>query len=248
MCNKYYKLRNMRDGLNKEDHIYKYIPLKYVLMMVGNKQLLMNKVNSWEDPYENFFYKEDFKMPDGRQVSALDLTNGIFGQSWTLLEESDAMWRIYSQNKDAIKIKTTAEKLFNIIYTDDACMATSYIGKVNYFTQSKIQSWISSLSLEYSNINQIATESMFMKRDAFSHEQEVRIIKVLDSYATERNKVSLSYDIDPEYLIDEYCLDPRLDDYMTDVYKQGLIHVGVNPTKITKSRLYEFTPQTINLR
>lgn len=115
MCNKYYKLRNMRDSLNKEDHIYKYIPLKYVLMMVGNKQLLMNKVNSWEDPYENFFYKEDFKMPDGRQVSALDLTNGIFGQSWTLLEESDAMWRIYSQNKDAIKIKTTAEKLFNII-------------------------------------------------------------------------------------------------------------------------------------
>lgn len=50
----------------------------------------------------------------GAPVSFSGLADDWYGQCWSLLEESDAMWRIYSPkaSDEAIKVKTTIRKLF----------------------------------------------------------------------------------------------------------------------------------------
>lgn len=35
----------------------------------------------------------------------------FYGQCWTLKSTSDAMWRIYSPKKDAVRVRTTIRKL-----------------------------------------------------------------------------------------------------------------------------------------
>ena len=38
--------------------IYKYIPFKYLKLMIQNSSLYFGSVSSWEDVYENWFLKE----------------------------------------------------------------------------------------------------------------------------------------------------------------------------------------------
>ena len=116
-------------NLDLDTPIYKYIPFKYLKLMIQKSNLYFGRVCSWEDVYENWFLKEQMVLPSGEKGSATDLIQGVFGQSWTLQEESDAMWRIYSKvdkkqpddylDDTAVRIKTTGRKLFDVIYTDD---------------------------------------------------------------------------------------------------------------------------------
>ena len=55
----YFRTQKMR-GINPDSYVYKYIRLEYLLSMLKNKKLRVDKVSTWEDPYENFFIKEDF--------------------------------------------------------------------------------------------------------------------------------------------------------------------------------------------
>ena len=59
MVNQYYRTQKMR-GLNPNTYVYKYIRLEYLLSMLKDQKLRVDKVSTWEDPYENFFMKEDF--------------------------------------------------------------------------------------------------------------------------------------------------------------------------------------------
>ena len=124
--------------------------------MILNSSLFFGRVSSWEDVYENWFLKEKMVLPSGEKGSAMDLIPGVFGQSWTLQEESDAMWRIYSKvdkkqpddylDDTAVRIKTTGRKLFDVIYTDDKDYNTSYIGTVSYLSQDDFLKMQNSLS------------------------------------------------------------------------------------------------------
>ena len=132
-------------NLDLDTPIYKYIPFKYLKLMILKSSLYFGRVSSWEDVYENWFLKEKMVLPSGEKGSAMDLIPGVFGQSWTLQEESDAMWRIYSKvdkkqpddylDDTAVRIKTISGKLFDVIYTDDKDFNSSYIGTVKYLSQ-----------------------------------------------------------------------------------------------------------------
>lgn len=150
MIDEYFKQKKVLNDLDLDKPIYKYIPLKHVLTMLKSKKLYMGKVQKWEDTYENFFLKQDFRV-EGKMLRADHLANQLYGQSWTQLAESDAMWRIYSNvkkvNEVAVKVKTTSRKLFDAIYTDDACMATTSIGLVLYYYKNELTKWLTSLNL-----------------------------------------------------------------------------------------------------
>ena len=55
----FYRKKRM-NNLDGQAYVYKYIPLKYLLSMLKNKKLRIDKITTWEDPYENFFLKEEF--------------------------------------------------------------------------------------------------------------------------------------------------------------------------------------------
>ena len=197
----YYRKKKM-NGLNGQDYVYKYIPLKYLILLVENKELRIDKVSKWEDPYENFFLKSNFYKyasfyKKNIQVHTDDIINRTYGQSWTMREESDAMWRIYSNKGDieniAIRVKIKIDNLFNIVYTSDECMATTSIGPVNYKTDDEITHWMQGLNNIDSEFPNFAEQSLFIKRIPFAHEEEVRIIISKDTQTPAEE--FLSYDI-----------------------------------------------------
>ena len=248
MVNEYFKQQNVLNGLDLDKPIYKYIPLKYVLAMFKTKELYMGKVKNWEDTYENFFLKQDFRVHD-KILRADHLSDQIYGQSWTLLNESDAMWRIYSNikkiNEVAIKVKTTSRKLFDAIYTDDKCMATTSIGLVKYYYKNELIRWLKNLNLKGAEeFGKHVVPSMYIKRKPFAHELEVRPIVFLDHDAG----AGLSYDIDPSALFDEFVIDPRLDKGKATKVMTKLLKAIGDPQKVKQSSLYTFTPNVIQFK
>ena len=252
----YYRKKKM-NGLNGQDYVYKYIPLKYLILLVENKELRIDKVSKWEDPYENFFLKSYFYTSASFykqivQVSTDEIRNRTYGQSWTMIEESDAMWRIYSNKDDieniAVRIKIKIDNLFDIVYTSDKCMATTSIGPVNYKTNLDIINWLGNLKNEKNLIPKFpkyAKESLFIKRIPFAHEEEVRIIISKDTQTPAEE--FLSYDIPDLNVIEDFILDPRLNKEVEEQITQELKDIGVDRHKIKKSSLYEFTPVDLRI-
>ena len=245
-------------NLDLDTPIYKYIPFKYLKLMILNSSLFFGRVSSWEDVYENWFLKEQMVLPSGEKGSAMDLIPGVFGQSWTLQEESDAMWRIYSKvdkkkpddylDDTAVRIKTTGRKLFDVIYTDDKDYNTSYIGTVSYLSQDDFLNLQNSLSpLNPMDLSEVFVKSCFFKRTPFEHEREVRPILIYPPKHENFGKDGVSFDIDFDNLIDEMVTDPRLtpDEYRT--VRGQLIGLGAKSNKVRNSELYNIPPHTVHL-
>lgn len=260
MIDEYFKKQNVID-LNLDTDVYKYIPLKFLRLMIENNTLFLGKVSKWEDVYENWFLKETLELSNGEFGIATNLIPGVYGQSWTMEEESDAMWRIYSRidnPKDgtisylenvAVRIKTTARKIYDAIYTQDANMATTYIGSVKYLTVEEFRKLQDSLSpLSPLDLNQVFSESYFFKRKPFEHEKEVRPIVILPSDDPSFDVEGLSYPIDSEAFIEEIVADPRLtvDEY--NYVREQLLEIGIGHNKIRQSLLYHIEPHTIKLK
>lgn len=217
----------------------------------------MGKVSSWEDVYENFLFKQRFSLEDRTPVSADSLIRCNFGQSWTKSDETDAMWRIYSRIPEkriysgdfheldnvAVRIKTTAQKLYDAVYTDDSCMISTYIGSVEYNSLNSIYQWLSNLKLSVGNLAMTMTQSLFLKRQEFSHEEDVRIII---SYATDDPRINndiIIFQIDPYSFIEEILIDPRLiGTELETVIREQLDEKGAQLNKIHTSQMYSFTP------
>ena len=267
-----YKRYNIMHGLNLDTPIYKYLPLRYIPFLLQGK-LIVGKVKEWEDVYENFLFKQEFTTPTGDiTITAQNLIENNFGQSWTDADETDAMWRIYSDvskcrnqkepkgclcsvlsslrcNQEdtlanvAVRVRTTARKLFDTVYTSDQCMASTYIGYVQYMEQDEITQWLVNLQPRVSDLQRKMAESLFIKRTEFSHEREVRIIM---SFGSEDKRIKVSkifYKMNPEDFIEEILIDPRLigTEY-GEAVKLRLVKEGAAESKIRMSKLYEFKP------
>lgn len=63
-----------------------------------------------------------------------------FGQCWTLKSASDAMWRIYSHDKQGIRIRTTIRKLIQSLanHCEEWAEVCAFIGKVQYLNEKKL--------------------------------------------------------------------------------------------------------------
>lgn len=236
----YWRQHNMLNGITDELQIYKFMPLKYTLSMVQNNQLTINRISSWSDVYENYMLKQDYSLQDGTPIDVINQTAGIYGQCWTYLPESDAMWRIYSPSFDTIRIKTTVEKLYDALYQTDYNMADTYIGLVKYELQVDIDNNVRSLSPISSNdFLKEVIKGAFVKRMEFEHEKEVRIVRMLDSQKTLLSGAILQFPI-PADFIDEFCIDPRADDDLVADLTSQLTSLGIPANKICKSQLYQF--------
>lgn len=246
------------NGLDGKLYIYKYFPLKHLLSLLERKKLRVDRVSKWKDPYENFFLKEEFYAyaeyyKKDILVSAEEIIDRTYGQSWTLKEESDAMWRIYSNIKNGIKdsavrIKVSVDNLFNVVYTDDGCMATTSIGQVQYVNAEKFEEIRGRMSEDASgasNFSELVNKCLFTKREPFAHEEEVRIII---SKSTEKpSDEYIEYNIHDLTIFEEFILDPRLKEMEVCSVMEQIKQYDIPGERIRKSSLYEFIPKRTKL-
>jgi len=242
----YYKQRkagNMLNGLKPDDCIYRVISFIRFLQIFADQKLTLFKPHKWDDPFENFIYSSDAISLDGMPISLAKLRETAFGLCWSLNKENDAMWRIYSHDKNGVKVKTTAGKLFNTYWDTIPDPALKcYIGRVLYRDEKEIQQLVSdpdrtnAIILDRQGIEQ--AKSFLIKRKEFEHEQEVRLLYTTTPDQPECKIDIFNFAVNPNDLFDEVVFDPRMDKDICDSLVAILKRYGyTNPAY--RSSLYQ---------
>ena len=227
--------------------LYRFIPFDVLLQMINEKTNVLVQITKWEDVYENFMLKESF-MRNGRKVPLGILAERFYGQCWTTKRSSDAMWRIYSPDRKSVRIKTQIGKLYDTIPQEDED-GTYLLGKVEYYPQSKIEGDLRTIpKMTKDQLSRIMLESLFVKRNSFSHESECRLVFMKGRGLNGKDEPVKRMTIDPLDFIENVYFDPRADSAYVERCKKVLIDAFGYPSKrIKKSNLYSFTPLRFEL-
>ena len=235
--------------------IYQILPVKYLIKILLNEKLRFNNImKSWEDPYELFFLKQNISVERESVASLISkLRQNLYGQSWSLNKDSDAMWRIYSFDKEGVRIKTSFLKMIQVLnQTRGMLFVYPHFGKVEYKDKKSILEWMNQRLQEGSGkLFTTLTDSLFIKRIEFMHENEVRFI-ISNNNTESTESYENIYDdhidmkIDPFNFIDEIALDPRLNDEDFEERKILLSKIAKN-IPILKSDLYSFNSQNYDI-
>jgi hypothetical protein len=184
--------------------VYRIISQKRLLEMFSERaNTLVNPV-LWDDPFENFIREFKGRLPSGEIVEFAQRYD-FYGQCWTLLGGTDAMWRIYSSDKQSVRIKVRLKTLVESL----AIRAKGIVlcGRVRYLDAAGLLKWAKRVLHDSRDPDvRLLGRTLLVKRAAFAHENEVRIL-----YLGGDTQGSLfRYRLDPHAFIEELTVDPRL--------------------------------------
>ena len=244
---KWYRLQDPKslvEDFDSNKALYRIIPFDGLLQMLNEGMNYLVKIRLWEDMYENFILKEALKC-DGKEIGMNSLSEVFYGQCWTSKMSSDAMWRIYSPDKKSVRIKTRLGKLYGTTCSDKGA---SVVSQVKYYSQAKIEDDIQHLPvLSKGQFISLMIQSLFVKRNSFSHESEYRVIYIANSQVEPVEAPVKAFHINPYDFIENIYFDPRADDAYVERCKRILVNAFHYPvSKIRKSKLYSLTQQPIS--
>ncbi|WP_202943041.1 DUF2971 domain-containing protein [Alteromonas macleodii] len=219
--------------------IYRIMTVDRLLDMFETKTNVLVKPCLWDDPFENFLFNTPMVHKNGTEYVSI-LRDRAYGQCWSLNVESDAMWRIYAPEKNGVKIQTTISSLYNSLYQGTARYPriSCFIGKVDYHPKSKLTALAKQVrdNGKSKGGSHYQAKSLLMKRVAFKHEDEVRLI-YLDPNNIADQKIH-KYKFDPMSHIKSMTFDPRMGESLYRVYKKHIESLGFSG-KIIQSGLYK---------
>lgn len=233
--------------------IYRVLSADRLLETIRTGGLTMVHPTKWEDPFENLLDstlignrypimgsgpEADAKMMAFRDKAAA-LRLPPFGQCWTWNVETDAMWRIYSPDKLGAKIKTTPRLLIDALKESDGSSGGQhcFIGSVRYKSESAIRVDFKRMlnRLDPGDPHRaVIAESLMLKRTAFKHEKEVRLLYTGSS----SHRDTYFFPLDHNATIQEIVFDPRMSDDLYRAFVLALRDMGYKLT-IRKSKLYQ---------
>lgn len=242
--------------------VFRYMQYQHFLDWVRTGLYRISNICKWEAPYENYLLKCPLLDRFGKRISRIVLP--LYGQCWTTLPESDAMWRIYSRisrgqaddtvdsREIGVRIKTTAERLQKLpsIITG---FNLGHIGPVKYTNQTDIDRNLQCLQLKNTiEYWDACDNALFEKRKEFSHEQEFRFVF---SCSFNCDPLDMDYcypdyiegQITPQELIDEVTFDPRIPIPEFHTQQIELKKMGFPVKKTNRSFLYDFNKHNIKL-
>lgn len=188
--------------------IYRIVEFKRFNQIFEDRSNTLVSPALWEDPFENFILKCPIVLVTG-EVGYAGFRDQCYGQCWTLKSASDAMWRIYSHDKQGIRIRTTIRKLIHSLakHCEDWATVCAFIGKVKYLNEKKLTAFAHKT---WDRVDPASlANTLLVKRPAFSHESEVRLI-YFERDDSRRGGKLYTYRVDPHDLIDQVMCDPRL--------------------------------------
>jgi hypothetical protein len=219
------------NGLSLDTPIYRIHRQRFLPDLFAGK-LFLPVTHRWDDPYENLISWCAYEViGEDKKIEQTFLGGGnrfpVFGQCWSTVLESDALWRIYSgvdknrasdasfSDHEGVKLRTTARMLVNALSKGmgDGSADKCFVGAVNYMDESELQTYV---------VNAVGTyrekafgettghaDALLLKRSAFAHEHEVRLLYV-DADRKYVGKEFIEVPIDVNAVIEEIILDPRV--------------------------------------
>lgn len=196
------------DNHDKDRYVYRIIATTRLYELFRNRENVLVRPAEWKDPFENFILNSEAQLPTG-EIVRFGFNNDFYGQCWTLLTTSDAMWRIYSPKARSVRIRTTVGKLGDSLSAglDEWAHVQTFIGKVRYLSDRALLNFAENVFADGLNPPALA-ETLLVKRKAFIHEKEVRLLYFEKSNNSAGNL--FRYSVDPHALIDQIMIDPRL--------------------------------------
>jgi hypothetical protein len=250
-------LDNIIGSLPLDTPIYRTIALPRFRAILRDGAMALVRPSAWEDPFEDLVSK-CVAVPADRRAPpiALDaLRMPVYGQCWTLTEESDAIWRSYSivhreptsgdnqqPESEGVRVRTTIRRLLRALWRSATGSAAEscFAGAVRYMPARHALEFVAA---EIVRAREAAfagarghAESLLVKRGPFSYEREVRLIYV-DVGNTVRAPL-FHVRLDPNWLLSRVTLDPRLNS--SDRASRETEFRGLGFTReVTVSPLYE---------
>lgn len=213
---------------SKATNLYRIASFDKAVDILTSRKLYFAHPSTWDDPYE--------------RVLKHDRAKAIFAQCWCRKALSDAMWRIYSSNGLGVRIGTTRQRLHAALSVAKVSQKINFkIQNVEYLYQEELDVELKkakdSLAANYTFAN--AVEPLFLKRKAFDHEQETRVLVYDNStYLKDEDTKGITIDIEPFDVITSIWIDPRAPEAYVDAYKFYLKKRLGFPGTVEKSRLY----------
>jgi len=189
--------------------IYRITTIDRLKQLFNENKKSLVKPELWDDPFENFILKSPVSLKSNEVVEYI-LHESIYGQCWTFHKASDAIWRIYAPNKKGVRIRSkvsTMKEQFEKAHpenTDARCC----VGKVRYLSSSRMKKVANSTFDDYGIGVDNLFGSLLIKRPAFSHEKEFRLL-YFEIDDTKSKTQIYEYPVDPHQMIDQIMLDPR---------------------------------------
>ena len=200
--------------------IYHYMSVEHFLDMIENKRNVLMHVSYWEDPFEAFLFRGGITAAneDGDDAGELyDAFKFLYGQSWTLTEnESDIVWRAMGKRGTVVRIKTTIRKLAASILSQPGLSSGGWsrIKKIKYLKPKEFNRFLTRdmVNSIMKGDNDAREKCLFQKREAFSLENEVRVVVIPNENALDRERCvhggMLKFNIKPKLFIDSVLADP----------------------------------------
>lgn len=209
--------------------LYRIMDFSRVVQIFKDQSLYFAHPSGWKDPYE-------VRLQHAK-------SHAVFAQCWCQSGISEAMWRIYSPHGLGVRIATTKEKLQSVSKAWAESKGFHWQGReVEYEEHSsfnvRLQGIRNALAAEFRTDR--AAEALFLKREAFSHEDEWRGVIVCNDRAPKGEpRKGIAVPINPHDLIDNILLDPGAPRELTDAlghyFKSKLGYGGtVKPSVLYK--------------
>ena len=191
------------------EYLYRIIKWEHLIDLFETRKLYFSNPREWEDPYES-------------RVDHPSMAD-VFAQCCGRQGVSDAMWRIYSPNQYGVRVKVRRRTL--VAQLDDAKRQKEFkfrrIGPVKYRKQSEIDSKLKELVHQLSNnyVPKDAFDSLMIKRIAFKHEAETR---VLLHAPRQSDAKGIRVTANPFDLVETVLADPRMPDAVYNAFRHYL--------------------------
>lgn len=251
--------------IDKDTPIYRYMGLEEFHCLM-NGTLRLTCPFKWVeadggDRWENVLFQTKIYR-DEKQIDTETDGRKTYVHCWTHVPESDAMWQLYGDDR-SVKIRTTAGKLLgaanNAIATNKNLSILFKIGTVTYLPEEDIKAFFSETHRLVDNIR-CHHESMMIKRDFYTHENEVRLVAYdLDDRnrrpEMERHNLKFSPE-EPNHMniqigsgtagkwIDELVINPQLLDCCKQEVRDRVLKTNFDKNRIKESSLFA-TPEIV---
>jgi hypothetical protein len=227
--------------LEPKAKIWRYLDLPKFIDMFVKRRIYLRRADQFLDAFEGMptfplrdyiyaSYKElENEIPgsfDGNPIAhANDALTNLrklnFINCWYFGNyESAAMWSLYSQVGSGIAVQSTVQRL------RDAMPIEAYIGKVKY--------------VDYSVANIDPKDDLrsvlFLKRNHFEHEREVRVVLPVSFEKSDSEKIGHYVDIDLSELIEVLIISPKTPLWLHESVNAFMDTVGFS-NKIKRSEL-----------
>jgi hypothetical protein len=189
-----------------DKRVYRYMKLEKFYKLFNERQNVLSHPSKWDDPFENFILNAKISN-SGRNLR--EFHNHVYGQCWTVERRSDALWQIFCGRGEGVRIRTTLRKL-GATFSRNLSHAErhhAFIGRVEYLSDKQLYQTARSIFVNGVDQERIA-RSLLIKRNAFRHEAEVRLVYRMGSGETPEDCL-FRYPIDPHNLIDQVMIDHR---------------------------------------